>query len=422
MAPRSHSKWWRLILVVQTTTFCLESAAVRAGVQHDIHSAAAAIARWRQAERGAIAQLATHVVPAAPAEARASRVAHYAATVAFADTLCTANAANRACNEGRLLLNGQRVIGARRVVTGDALSLSPKPAALAADAGADECAEALKRLCVAFNTLSDEVQHAPALRVLYEDELMAIVVKPAGVHTVSWAGTERARVLAFDALQPLALAPPLSEPDALAAPLPVHRLDARVAGPVVVAKTHGARVALGRAFEPGGGAVKVYRALLQAREELGCAPAARALAADGRLRALEDGWLSLDHEVDGRAARTLVRRAAVTPCAVHGSLVDVELRLGTGRRHQLRRACEALGAPILGDDLFAGGLPPRRRIGLFLYCASIEVPHPQQGQPAVRVQLAEPPRFARHRLKARSGWEWLERRGRQAGPLDDEER
>ncbi|KAJ1621552.1 pseudouridine synthase [Pavlovales sp. CCMP2436] len=385
-------------------------------LRHDARSAAAALSAWRQAERAAVAATAVHIVAAVPASARASRVAHYAATVAFPDTLHTASAVNAACKEGRLLIGGARIIGARRVVAGEALELAlpDQAGGAAAGGGANPLAdtEDSARLCVAFNVLADCEHHAPALCVLYEDEHMAIVQKPAGIHTVSWAGTERARTFALDALLPLALSPPDGAPDALPAPLPVHRLDARVAGPVVVAKTRGARVALGRAFEPRGGALKVYRALVCATDELGHAPAAVALAADGRLRALDGGWFSLELEVDGRDARTNAVQRARTPCAVYGALADVELHLATGRRHQLRRACEALGAPILGDDLYPGGVRARRGVGLFLYCASVTVPHPAaDGRAAVRAEMAEPPRFGRQRAKARIGWDWLQAHG-----------
>ena len=42
----------------------------------------------------------------------------------------------------------------------------------------------------------------------------------------------------------------------------------------------------------------------------------------------------------------------VTPCNVYGHLTKVSLRPLTGRKHQLRQHCAALGTPIMGDDLY----------------------------------------------------------------------
>ena len=124
--------------------------------------------------------------------------------------------------------------------------------------------------------------------------------------------------------------------------------------------------------------------------------------------------------------------AAVT-CAVHGALTTLELRPLTGRRHQLRIACAlALGAPIVGDDLYskrgAGRedaprqrvppLPPvRRRAGLFLQALEISLPHPATGR-TLRVRAPEMRRFAKLRERAASGaaytdeeWELWRSRG-----------
>ena len=106
---------------------------------------------------------------------------------------------------------------------------------------------------------------------------------------------------------------------------------------------------------------------------------------------------------DGLASTTVVTARGQTPCAVDGVLTDVALKPVTGRRHQLRRHCgETLGAPILGDDLYGG---PRKGIGLFLYCRRLAMDHPLAPGRVV-CEIDEPRRFARHRAKARKGWDW----------------
>ena len=140
-------------------------------------------------------------------------------------------------------------------------------------------------------------------------------------------------------------------------------------------------------------------------------------------RAFEDGRVSkeygalvvgrversgiVDAPLDGLESRTIVEAGETTPCAVDGVLTTLSLRPVTGRRHQLRRHCaEALDAPILGDDLHCSGVAPRKGIGLFLYCRSVAFEHPSEDARTIACAIDEPRRFARHRDKARRGFEW----------------
>ena len=327
---------------------------------------------------------ATFTVAVAPADARAARLSHFGA-FAFADELATSNAANVACRRGRLRVNGAEASGARVVAPGDVLTLAAAAERRTAvpELGGDRWLEKRANLAAA---LADPGRHAPPLRVLYEDDAMAVVLKPAGVHSMSWKGSLKARQLCLDDVLPLFLEPSASG-DALPAPLPRHRLDARVAGPVVVSKTRSAHAFLGREFERGRVA-KEYRALL----------------VGGGVRAGV-----VDAPLDGRPATTRVEVLGETRCAVDGVATDVSLFPATGRRHQLRRHCaEQLGAPILGDDLYDAAA--RRRIGLYLYCRRVAVAHPTDAT-TVDCEIDEPPRFAKHRAKAARGWAWAKREG-----------
>ena len=123
---------------------------------------------------------AVHAVACAPADSEA-RLRRYATTTAFADELVTTNAANLACRAGRLLCNGEKSSGARIVKTGDVLTLARPPERRTAvpddDAKRDAWISKRERLLAA---LRDEARHAPPLQVLYEDDAMAVVLKPAG--------------------------------------------------------------------------------------------------------------------------------------------------------------------------------------------------------------------------------------------------
>jgi len=387
---------------------------------------------------------------------RSSRIGRFAAGV-FPEGLPSPNAANLACRAGRLVLNGARVSGGRRLVAGDVLAhtsdRTDRRTAVPSDPERAErfCASRLRLLGV----LGDGgLSHAP-LRVLYEDSCMAIVCKPAGIHTMSWSGSF-GRSLCLDEVLPLLLAPPADPgrgaPDgdeSLPAPLPRHRLDHRVAGPVVVAKTRRACVEIGRAFEEKT-VTKEYRAIVVGEIDAdaiaeakgietvvaveGAGGAAADPAATKRAKPLS---FTIRSDVDGKPSETDVVVLGTTPCNVNGVLTDLKLYPRTGRRHQLRIHCaRILGTPILGDDLYweevedentnddddddadrkQEGVAVRRRQGLYLYCKSVSIDHPLMGdRKRVSAAIDEPLRFARTRKKARKGFEWTVARAAEAG-------
>ncbi len=209
------------------------------------------------------------------------------------------------------------------------------------------------------------------LQVVFEDEHLAVVYKPAGLVT---SGNRRETLQA--ALR--ANLRPSTRPDAMARPHPVHRLDARTQGLVACAKTHAANVALSRAFQERR-VQKRYRALLR-----------------GRL----DGEGVVEEPVDGRDATSRWRTVEVTPAPVTGFATTVDLWPLTGRKHQLRQHVALLGHPVLGDDLYTREGPLLRGSGLFLAALMLVLPHPHTGE-ELRVEVDEPRKFEAFRARAR---------------------
>lgn len=380
---------------------------------------------WSDNSASRLATTCTVTLENLPLDERRRRLSHFAAEK-FPDSLQTPNSANEACKKSQLLLNEETATGAKRVSVGDVLSLSLPPDRRTLVPKDEARAQRwLQKRANAVKVFSSSTQ-SPPLSVLFEDDCMAIVCKPAGIHSLSWRNTLKRGELCLDDVLPLLLQPPLESRDALSTPLPRHRLDARVAGPVVVAKTKRALVHLGQSFEFGK-AVKEYRAMLVGEGSY-------------QFRSLPEisvelpllPQLVIDQEIDGRDSVTEVSVLARTPCIVDGVCTDVALFPKTGRQHQLRRHCaEALGAPILGDDLYTGRkcddllvdapgggnsdlidsdksdcIAVRKRIGLFLYCRCLSIPHPIDAGRIVAVEIPEPRRFAKHRNKAIKGWEW----------------
>ena len=204
---------------------------------------------------------------------------------------------------------------------------------------------------------------------LYRDDAVLILNKPAGLAVQGGTGQTRH----LDAmLRHLAGA---REPPRL-----VHRLDRDTSGVLAVALTRQAAAALTAAFR-GRDVRKLYWAVVVG------APARRrgfvdlALARRGGPGA-ERAVVAEDPETGERAggARTARTRFAVVDHAANRVSWLALLPL-TGRTHQLRAHCRALGAPILGDGKYGGsgafvsGLPKQ----VHLHARRLIAPHPAGG-------------------------------------------
>jgi 23S rRNA pseudouridine1911/1915/1917 synthase len=210
------------------------------------------------------------------------------------------------------------------------------------------------------------------LEVLYEDESLLVIDKPAGM-VVHPAPGHRGGTL-VNAL--LARYPDLAGDASDARPGIVHRLDRDTSGVIVVAKSEPVRRALQRQFKAHQ-VHKVYTALLE-----GYLPAAR-----GRIEAP----LGRDPHhrqrmavvADGREAiteyRVVARLAKTDPPASDYTLVEAEPQ--TGRTHQIRVHFASIGYPVAGDAVYG-----RRRARLavprqFLHAQRVRFSHPVTGQP-----------------------------------------
>jgi tRNA pseudouridine32 synthase/23S rRNA pseudouridine746 synthase/23S rRNA pseudouridine1911/1915/1917 synthase len=186
-------------------------------------------------------------------------------------------------------------------------------------------------------------------RIVYRDALVLIVDKPAGlpVHAGPGGGPNLERL--FDALRF-----GLPRPPALA-----HRLDRDTSGCLVLGRHAKALRRLGRLFSQGS-VEKVYWAVV-----VGAPP-----DAEGRID------LSLKKESCRTGWRMIVDPAgqkAVTDYRALGRSNGetwLELRPRTGRTHQIRVHCAALGCPVLGDPIYGRG-PASAPLHLHAYSVAI---------------------------------------------------
>jgi len=211
-------------------------------------------------------------------------------------------------------------------------------------------------------------------RVLFEDDDLLAVDKPAGLAAHPGTGIEGATLVEM-ARGYLGVRDDL--PPTEFKPSPAHRLDRETSGVVLVAKNRKAMVKLGELFTSGEGVHKSYLAL-----------------AKGKMPR-EAGTIDLalsEHEQTSRskAARGVKFQEAVTRWKVVSSMKDASLlavAIETGRTHQIRRHLEAVGHPVAGDRRygdFAWNRAARQRWGLrrmFLHAWRLEIPHPVTGAP-----------------------------------------
>ncbi|MGH7373900.1 MAG: RluA family pseudouridine synthase [Candidatus Rokuibacteriota bacterium] len=194
------------------------------------------------------------------------------------------------------------------------------------------------------------------LGLVHEDETILVVVKPAGLLTVA-TDRERERT-AYRLLW-----------DYLAAkrerPFIVHRLDRETSGLLVFAKSEEVKRALQSQFEARS-VERIYLALVDGR------PSREQGTLESRLA--EDRMLRVRSKQSGRLAITHYR---VVGHRREGSLL--ELRLGTGRRHQIRVQLAEAGWPIVGDVTHDG---PRGAAGrLCLHATRLGFVHPVTQRP-----------------------------------------
>jgi len=206
----------------------------------------------------------------------------------------------------------------------------------------------------------------PPLHVLHADNHVLAVAKPAGAPTVP---DESGDVSLLDVAREWVRVT-YQKPGAVFLGV-VHRLDRPVSGVVLFARTSKGAARLAEAF----------RAHTARKQYVGLVPRTPAQAA-GEVRQ----WLVKDNErnqVSAVAPNTPGARAAhthwrVLVAARGGAPGALVLAPETGRPHQLRLACVALGAPLLGDLRYGATAPlPDRSIGLHAW--RLEVPHPTLG-------------------------------------------
>ena len=224
------------------------------------------------------------------------------------------------------------------------------------------------------------------LDIVYEDEDLAIINKPAGMMVHAGAGAtddQRNRGTLVNAL--LHHFGSLSAVGGETRPGIVHRLDKETSGLIIVAKNDDAHRKLAEQFAKRE-VKKTYVALVHGWPKKERGTISEAISRDPlrRVRMTTRG-------TGGREAishYSVIRRLDTA----FGKFALVEVKIDTGRTHQIRVHMSSLGHPVVGDALYGAPREMRARRGRatdegaalslprnFLHAAQLELTHPRTG-------------------------------------------
>lgn len=205
-------------------------------------------------------------------------------------------------------------------------------------------------------------EHVP-LSVVYEDGELLVVDKPPGLAVHPGAGRQTGTLV--HAL--IAHCPDLPGIGGEQRPGIVHRLDKDTSGLLLVAKTEASLRALQAQIQVRT-ARRDYLALVHGRV--------------ARDEGTVDAPIGRDPRRRTRMAVVASGRRAVTNYRVAERFPDatlLEIRLGTGRTHQIRVHCASLGHPVVGDRVYGRGANPWGLRRQALHAFRLTFAHPVSG-------------------------------------------
>lgn len=254
----------------------------------------------------------------------------------------------RILRSGEVRVNSRRIDATFRLKLGDVVRIPPVRTTMPASAD---------------TMLRSPAKHLQA-PIVYEDDALLVIDKPAGVAVHGGSGIKRG------VIEQLRLGRPQLKFLEL-----VHRLDRETSGILLLAKKRSALVALHEAFRDNA-IEKRYLMLVN-----GCWPdRERRIRLPLKKYVLASGERRVSVEQGGQDAETVFHLKRHI-----GNYSLLEAELVTGRTHQLRVQLAYLGHPILGDDKYGDfalnkELQKQGLKRMFLHASQTVIRHPQSGE------------------------------------------
>lgn len=201
--------------------------------------------------------------------------------------------------------------------------------------------------------------------VVYEDDYLAIIHKPAGVPVHSHAHRNIQNSLPHNLK-------PSSIPSAMQLPRPVHRLDHETSGLLIVAKTYEAMTSLGQDLAEGK-VKKIYTTV-----------------AIGNIVQVSP----ITATIDDKVSTTNFKIIETISSEKYEKLNLLEIDLKTGRKNQIRRHFLGIENPILGDKKYFLENKLSYGNGLYLIANALSFVHPIK-KDLLSVNIPLPQKFKR---------------------------
>lgn len=254
----------------------------------------------------------------------------------------------RIIRKGEVRVNGKRAKPDQKLETGDKVRVPPLRLPSA------------KELQQPGAQLQALLKHA----VLFEDDAVLVLNKPAGLSVHGGTGVKLGLIEALRAMYPELPGLEL-----------VHRLDKGTSGCILLAKTGRARKGLTEAFREHQ-VLKVYHAIVAGEWP----KQVKIVDVSLQRQAERGGERRVEIDEDGKEARTdfrIVQR--------FGMATLVEAKPLTGRTHQIRVHAAWAGCPLAGDDKYNNkhSNAAFAKLGikrLCLHAAEVRFPHPVTGK------------------------------------------
>eukprot|EP00238_Polyblepharides_amylifera_P000190 CAMPEP_0196574038 /NCGR_PEP_ID=MMETSP1081-20130531/3828_1 /TAXON_ID=36882 /ORGANISM="Pyramimonas amylifera, Strain CCMP720" /LENGTH=403 /DNA_ID=CAMNT_0041891929 /DNA_START=130 /DNA_END=1341 /DNA_ORIENTATION=- len=225
--------------------------------------------------------------------------------------------------------------------------------------------------------------------ILFEDEAVVCVNKPAGLASVPAPGERGVNTLSLMEAHLLARSSTRGDNPTL---FPVHRLDKGTSGVLILARHPAAAAALGREFKARR-AEKTYWAALQGKVQ---AEEGEVLQWHDFLRSKNGRSTIVDPSMDASDSQSSSKpKTAKMTCRVverfGRKMSVVEVKLQTGRMHQIRAQSASRNHSVLGDDVYGTAVsgspaPPR----LCLHARTLKVAHPTRTDEIISLEAPLP--------------------------------